>query len=335
MFVHSSRIKKQLEYLASLGVNTIPIYELVRISKDEVLNPEKMFEFEQFQTVFEYAIKVTGDEYYGLKMGQEPHIAGTVGMMAASCKNLKEAFRQGCKFFNVLGNFAEITFTDDSRFPRITYTINDAWKMKYQETARHEIDGMFSFLTTIMKINSNGTLKPFQINFTRDIPENNDEYETVFGLTPNYKSSSNEMIFRESDLKIPMKAFNPETFELLKNHIESQVKKFHNEESVTEKVKSVLLSSVRYQFPDIETVASKLNTSSRTLQRYLSKENTNFKTVLQDTRFDLAKEMLGQNLLTISEISYTLGYSDLGNFSRSFKKYTGLSPQSYRNSTIK
>ena len=332
MFVHSSRIKKQLEYLASLGVNTTPVYELAGISQEEILNPEKIFDFEKFQTIFEYALKQTGDEYYGLKMGQEPHIAGTIGMMAATCKNLKEAFQQGCKYFNVQGNFADISFTDDSGFPKITYTIHDAWKMKYPVTARHEVDGMFSFLSIIMKINSNGTLKPVRINLTRNIPENNAEYEKVFGSVPHFNCRANEMIFRESDLKIPMKAFNPETFELLKRHIESQIKKFRNEESITEKVKSVLLSTVQYQFPDIETVASKLNTSARTLQRYLSRENTSFKSVLQDTRFDLAKEMLRRNVLTISEISYTLGYSDLGNFSRSFKKYTGLSPQKYRNS---
>ena len=181
-----------------------------------------------------------------------------------------------------------------------------------------------------MKINSNGTLNPLRINLTRDIPENSMKYEKVFGAIPNYNCEFNEMIFKEADLKIPMKAFNPETFELLKKHIESQIKKFRNEESIIEKVKSVLLSSVQYQFPDIETVASKLNTSARTLQRYLSKENTNFKAILQNTRFELAKEMLKQNILTISEISYTLGYSDLGNFSRSFKKYTGLSPKKFR-----
>lgn len=335
MFVHSSRIKKQLEYLASLGVDTKPVYKLAGISQEEVLNPEKMFDFELFQTVFEFALKTTKDEYYGLKMGQEPHIAGTVGMLAASCKNLKEAFEQGCKFFNVQGNFADITFSDDPGYSKITYSINDAWKLKYPETARHEVDSMFSFLTTILKINSNETLHAYRINLTRDNPENNVDYEKIFGSVPNYNSDSNEMIFKESDLTIPMKAFNPETFELLKKHIESQIKKITNEESIIEKVKSVLLSSIQFQFPDIETVASKLNTSARTLQRNLSRENTSFKVILQNTRFDLAKEMLKQNVLTISEISFTLGYSDLGNFSRSFKKYTGLSPQKFRNSKRK
>jgi AraC-like DNA-binding protein len=79
-------------------------------------------------------------------------------------------------------------------------------------------------------------------------------------------------------------------------------------------------------------VASKLNISSRTLQRQLSNEKTSFKALLQKTRFDLATDLLKNKEFTISEISYMLGYSDLGNFSRSFKKYAGISPQDYRRS---
>ena len=133
---------------------------------------------------------------------------------------------------------------------------------------------------------------------------------------------------------IPMKAFNPETFELLRSHIDSQLKRLSSDSLVSEKVRSILLSSLRYRFPDINTVASKLNMSPRTLQRQLNYERTSFKILLQDTRFDLAKHLLKQRSFTISEISFMLGYSDLGNFSRSFKRQTGLSPQEYRRETV-
>lgn len=330
MFVHSSRIQRQIEYLKSLKVNTDPVFELAQIDPNDILNHEKTFSFEQYHILLDFAIKQTGDKFYGLKMGQEPHIAGTIGMMCASCKNLKEAFIQGCKYFKIQGNFANIAFIDDDKFPRIEFSITNAWKMRHPDTARHEIEAMFSFLITISKINSNNRILPSKVMLSYSPPDIPDIYKNHWGLLPLFDQDVDAIVFNSHDLMIPMKAFNPETYTILKSHIESQLKILDQKESCAEKVKSILLSSFQYQFPDIETVAEKLNLSSRTLQRQLSMENTNFKTILQQTRFDIAKHFLKDKTWSVSEISYALGYSDLGNFSRSFKKHTGQSPQDYR-----
>jgi AraC-like DNA-binding protein len=330
MFVHSSRILRQVEHLKSRGINPKPAIEIAEIKEEDIQNPEKMFSFEQFHRVLKYAIEKTGDEFYGLKMGQEPHIAGTIGMMCASCKNLEEAFEQGCKFFKVQGDFADIFFIEDEHYPKIQYNITNAWQLKYSETARHEAEAMFSFLNRILEVNSDQTIKPYKVCFRHKKANDSNFYKEIFGVEPLFEQEANEMFFYKIDLLVPMKAFNPETKELLKSHISSQLKKIKNEETMTEKVKSILLSSMQYHFPDIEDVAKKLFISARTLQRQLSSENTSFKVILQETRFDLAKELLKQQDLTVSEISLILGYSDIGNFSRSFKKVTGKSPQEFK-----
>jgi len=330
MFVHSFRIKKQIEYLQSLGIDPGSLYLKIGIKPEEIQDPEKTFSVDQFISVLEYAVEQTGDPNYGLKMGQELHIAGTVGMMCASCRNLKEAYIQGCKYFSVQGDFATLQFMDDKQYPRINYTIAQSWILKSPETARQELEATFSFLVSILRVNSNQTLVPYRIKLDSEKPSDLTIYELAFGIEPHFEQEENAILFRSKDLLIPMKAFNPETFELLRVHIEEQVRRFSGDSLLSEKVRSILLSSLHYSFPDINTVASKLNMSSRTLQRQLNHEQTSFKALLQDTRFDLARHLLKQKSFTISEISHILGYSDLGNFSRSFKKYTGISPQEYR-----
>ena len=46
-------------------------------------------------------------------------------------------------------------------------------------------------------------------------------------------------------------------------------------------------------------------------------------------RIQKAKEMLGSDYSTVSDIAQLLGYPSLYDFSRSFKKYTGISPSKY------
>jgi AraC-like DNA-binding protein len=50
-------------------------------------------------------------------------------------------------------------------------------------------------------------------------------------------------------------------------------------------------------------------------------------------RIDKAKELIGSNMLNISEIGYAVGFRDPFYFSRVFKKYTGVSPKAYKSSS--
>lgn len=214
MFVHSSRLRKQIEYLHSKGIRTERFTKQAGIAEEQLLDPEQVFSIEQYKELLEFAIENTDDSYYGLNFGAERHIAGTVGMMCASCKNLKEAFVQGCKYFRVQGDFAVIEFIEDKRYPFIRYSPVQSWQLSSPGTARHDVDAMFAFLVTIMKVNSNNRVLPHRINLVCDQADEMDEYERVFGITTHFSQSENEMIFRQQDRLVSMKAFNPETFAL-------------------------------------------------------------------------------------------------------------------------
>jgi YesN/AraC family two-component response regulator len=47
-------------------------------------------------------------------------------------------------------------------------------------------------------------------------------------------------------------------------------------------------------------------------------------------RIDRAKELLATTDMSIREIAEAVGYADQNYFSRMFRKFTGLSPSSYK-----
>lgn len=84
------------------------------------------------------------------------------------------------------------------------------------------------------------------------------------------------------------------------------------------------------KLPQLIDVPAKVGLSVRKIQRYLAKENTSFKEVIQKMRLDLAVEALLNSDDKIIDIATMLGYKNPSNFARAFKEWTGLTPKKYR-----
>ncbi len=82
--------------------------------------------------------------------------------------------------------------------------------------------------------------------------------------------------------------------------------------------------------PNIDRVANELNLSRRTLQRRLSDRNTHYKQELKQVRVEQAMRYLADKRLTVTEISFLLGYGDQSSFSAAFKSWHGVSPLEHR-----
>jgi AraC-like DNA-binding protein len=79
-----------------------------------------------------------------------------------------------------------------------------------------------------------------------------------------------------------------------------------------------------------KTVAATMGLGERTLQRKLSLEGTSFRELLEQVRSSLAINYMREPQFRLTDISEMLGYSDLTVFSRSFKRWFGISPQQWR-----
>jgi AraC-like DNA-binding protein len=90
------------------------------------------------------------------------------------------------------------------------------------------------------------------------------------------------------------------------------------------------LFAARSDFPPITELAKQLHMSTRTLKRKLAEHGTTFSALRDDQRRHRALLLLDNRDLSIGEVSQKLGYSELPNFTRAFKKWTGMTPVAYR-----
>jgi AraC-like DNA-binding protein len=82
--------------------------------------------------------------------------------------------------------------------------------------------------------------------------------------------------------------------------------------------------------PEINEVAKELGMSSRTLQRRITDEGTNYRQLLNDARDELARFYLKEPSLSVSEIAYLLSYEDPSSFFRAFHEREGMTPNEWK-----
>ena len=80
----------------------------------------------------------------------------------------------------------------------------------------------------------------------------------------------------------------------------------------------------------IEQCADGMRIPVRTLQRRLAEEKQSFSDLVGKQRVELAKQHLRRQGGSLAQIALDLGYSDQTSFCRAFRRWTGVSPRTYR-----
>ena len=73
-------------------------------------------------------------------------------------------------------------------------------------------------------------------------------------------------------------------------------------------------------------VAEQLGMSERSFRRQLAQEGTSFSEVLDQLRQRLVLQYLRDERVSLQQIAWLLGYSEIGAFNHAFKRWTGTSP---------
>lgn len=111
---------------------------------------------------------------------------------------------------------------------------------------------------------------------------------------------------------------------------EALLRKTTQDAGMTEWV-SMMLRESSEGMPSLGELAHLLNQSPRTLDRRLQQEGCRFLQLSKQIRHERACELLRAGL-SVTQVAYQVGYRDLANFTRAFRRDGGMSPSQYQRS---
>jgi len=163
------------------------------------------------------------------------------------------------------------------------------------------------------------------VYFKHSPPENTSAYTRYFKCPVAFNHHCCELVVEPSVLQAPICDAAQQLPLMLRRHLEQK----HDDQLVNQ-VKEVITSLLVTGNCTINEVAPAMGYSSRTLQRHLKLEGATFQALVDSVRHQQAQIYLSFDNYRLTDVAALLGYSELSAFTRSFKRWFGLSPQKWR-----
>jgi len=175
--------------------------------------------------------------------------------------------------------------------------------------------------------------EPFKaVHFRHDEPSYRAEYDRIFRVPLVFKANRNALLVEDTFLSAELPRSNPYVARVMRERAELLLAKLDNIATARGRVVSFLTADLQRGEVSIAEIARRMGMSRATLYRKLKQEGVSYERLLDEVRRRMALHYLTDQNASVSKTAYLLGFSDPAAFSRAFKRWTGKSPRSARNS---
>ena len=173
---------------------------------------------------------------------------------------------------------------------------------------------------------------PSLIRLRHNKPANMMVHDEFFGCPCEFGAVHNEILFRPEILDYKTGGDLTVLRPLVRRYIQFQIDHMPFYDGlVGSNVALAISSMLGIRKVDITLIAEMLETHPKKLQRDLADEGTSFSEILEQTRKNIAIDLMRNSRAPVAHVAGLLDYASTPPFSLAFKRWTGMSPLQLRN----
>jgi AraC-like DNA-binding protein len=170
--------------------------------------------------------------------------------------------------------------------------------------------------------------KPDAVHFSHVKPSESSIYKQFFNVPLKFDVECSGLLFSAHWLQTTVTGADPELYRYLHKQVDELNHQYGND--FAEQVRRVLHSALYVQRATADHIAAVFSIHPRTLNRHLRSCGTSFQELADQSRFEIAQQLLENSSIQLNQIASTLNYSDASAFSRAFRRWSGMSPALWR-----
>ena len=290
-------------------------------------NPENRVAFESLGRLLSECSALTECNYFGLLVGEcfQLNGLGAIGYLMRNSGTVGQALR---------ALLLHLYLHDRGAAP-ILIDLETSNVLLGYSIYRHGIPGSAHLYDAAIAIGFKAlkeicgpSWKPLRVQFSHTRPKDPGPYKRLFGPNIQFDADVSGIVFAESWLDHAIAGADLNLGTLIMQAIEQAG--VNTTMSFTDVVRGALHQMVLSGSSSAKDVALLFGMHERTLRKRLTAEQTNLQALVSQTRFELAKQLLENTELPLTEIASTLRYADASVFSRAFRCWAKTSPRDWR-----
>ncbi len=320
--IASSFIQLLVDWLAEqgeqpqawLGISQPPAGELSRIDVND------------WQSMLQRVSSGLGKPELGLLIGSRFGLreAGLLGYMASCCATMAEACLRLSQFEHLVYNVNPLKIVTDASHVTLQWGVDNGRPGPLVDECA--IAGLVAFCKSL----GGDQVTPDYVCFVNSAPVDVQPYERFFGCTVEFHQALSIIRYPMAAMASPIATANATLREALDHKARSLLVRLPTQGEPVPGLYRALQDAIAAGTPALESVAERLLTSGRSLQRSLQGAGTGFQKELDKVRLALAQQHLKEGSATVQEIAWMLAYNDHSAFVHAFRRMTGMPPQAWR-----
>jgi AraC-like DNA-binding protein len=316
------------ELVGRWGVSADELFAGFDLDQTTLTEPGKRIPLSVVSELAARAKTLTGEPglgfYLGLSMRVSSH--GYVGFAAMASSTVRDALALAVRFAPTRSDALALRL--EERGAEAAIVIEEHANLG---DAREMI--ITSFVVGLHEIGAAITGRRFSDRAEVALPEpaHARRFERLVGDRIRWGKPEHRLVFDASALDWPLVQADPAALRLAREQCERELDALGCGARVVARVRAAVTSPTA-GWRTIEQVSAAFAMSPRTLKRRLAEEGTTFTAIVDELRRDRALRLLASPDASVDAVAEAAGYSDVANFTRAFRRWTGTTPTSYRKS---
>ncbi|VWC07939.1 AraC family transcriptional regulator [Burkholderia metallica] len=276
-------------------------------------------------------LEATGDPSIAIEIGLRSSLtkAGLIGFGLMSCATLGEAIALGIRYLPTRVPFFSVRLAQLDGI--VDIDVLEAFplgRLRQFAVENFLVETAILFNSLLYPVPGRTLRSRAELHFEWPEPPWFERYRARLPRC-HFDASANRIRCDAALLNEPIGTANAHTAQMIVQQCEAELARLGYAESIVERVRNLLICGER-GYPSVDDVARELHVSARTLKRKLAEYGATYSALLDEIRLRDALRLLEGTRLPVDEIAARVGYTDRANFTRAFKRWTGVAPSERR-----